>query len=215
MINHDDSNDDILKGYSMLLYFSGSFVLNQPQESCIHDLASSNIFKKMPLASSNPDFIMASSYLNKIDEHAHIDYEEILDDHLRLFGGLGTPTAPPYESVYLSEDHLMFQKPSLEVKRIYETYGWRSSLNGKVPEDHLGIELQFLNLLLEKYHEIEDRICHKELAIDINKFIDNHLGTWIHSWNRDLQKNAASDFYKGIGYLIVASVVDIKSIIRN
>ncbi|TFH36931.1 MAG: hypothetical protein E4G95_05245 [Bacteroidia bacterium] len=213
MINYDGSNNDILKGYCMLLYFSGSFVLNQPQESCIHDLASSNIFKKMPLASSNHNFIMASAYLNKIDDRALIDYEEILNDHLRLFGGLGTPKAPPYESVYLSEEHLMFQKPMLEVKRTYETYGWRSSLNGKVPEDHLGIELQFLNLLLEKYHEIEDGICHNELATDIKKFIDQHLSKWVHLWNRDLQENAASDFYKGIGYLIVASVEDIKSII--
>lgn len=213
MIKYDGSNDDILKGYSMLLYFSGSFILNQPQESCISELASSNIFRKMPLESSNPNFLLAASYLKKIDKHSLVNYEKILDDHLKLFGGMGSPKAPPYESVYMSDEHLMYQKQTTEVKRIYETYGWRSSLNGKVPEDHLGIELQFLNLLLEKYHEIDDSICHNELSKDINKFIDIHLITWIHQWNRNIQQHAASDFYKGIGYLVVACIEDVKTIV--
>ncbi|MEZ5010497.1 MAG: molecular chaperone TorD family protein [Bacteroidales bacterium] len=213
MVKYDGTNDDILKAYSMLLYFSGSFILDQPQESCIYDLASSNIFKKMPVESSNPNFILASSYLNRIDRNAIIDYEAILNDHLKLFGGLGSPKAPPYESVYLSEEHLVFQQQTLEVRKIYESYGWRSSLNGKVPDDHLGIELQFLNLLLEKYHEIDDTICHKELATDINKFIDLHLSKWIFEWNKNLQEHARSDFYKGIGYLVIACVQDIKSIV--
>lgn len=207
------TSNDILKGYSMLLYFGGSFILNQPQESCIYDLAESNILKKMPVESSNHSFMMASAYLNQINSRSPIDFESILDDHLRLFGGMGTPKAPPYESVYLSEEHLMNQKQTQEVKRIYATYGWESTLEGKVPEDHIGIELQFLNLMLEKYLEIDDDACHREVAGDIRKFTDNHLATWLTDWNRDVQKHAKSDFYKGIGYLIVSSVEDIRSII--
>lgn len=213
MIQHSSSNDDILKAYSMMLYFGGSFILNQPEESCICDLAGSNIFKKMPVESDNPNFILASSFLGRIDKTAVIDYEGILDDHLKLFGGLGSPMAPPYESVYLSSEHLMSQKQTIEVKRVYESYGWHSKLNGNIPEDHLGIELQFLTLLLEKLHEIDDGVCEKELIKDINKFIDIHLLSWILDWNRDLQKHARSSFYKGMGYLIVASVQDIKSIV--
>lgn len=213
MNNKNRTSNDILKGYSMLLYFSGSFILNQPLESCIYEIAGSNILKKMPVESSNPGFTMASAYLNQINSNTPVDFESILDDHLKLFGGMGTPKAPPYESVYLSEEHLMNQRQTLEVKRTYATYGWESQLTGKVPEDHLGIELQFLNLMLEKFMEIDDDACHREVASDIRRFTDTHLTPWLADWNRDLQKHARSGFYKGIGYLIVSCVEDIRSLV--
>lgn len=213
MIEYDGKNDDLLKGYSMLLYFSGSFVLDQPLESCVYDLANSNIFKKMPVESSNPNFKMAESYLHGIDSKTNINFEEILNDHLRLFGGLGAPKAPPYESVYLSENQLLFQKQTLELKRIYESYGWSSTGNGKIPDDHIGIEIQFLNLMLEKYFETADGVCHNEITGDIHHFIDAHLISWIVKWNKKLQKHATSNFYKGIGYLLVSCVQDIRTIV--
>jgi TorA maturation chaperone TorD len=213
MNKENRTSNDILKGYSMLLYFSGSFILNQPLESCIYEIAGSNILKKMPVESSNPGFTMASAYLNQINSNTPVDFESILDDHLKLFGGMGTPKAPPYESVYLSEEHLMNQKQTLEVKRTYATYGWESQLTGKVPEDHLGIELQFLNLMLEKFMEIDDDACHREVAADIRRFTDTHLTPWLPDWNRDMQKNAKSNFYKGIGHLIVSCVEDIRSLV--
>ena len=202
-------NGDILKGYSMLLYFAGSFILNEPSDSCIRDLASQDIFRKMPVSSKNPGFMMACSFLNSINSDSAPEFDEILADHLRLFGGGGETLAPPYESVYRSPDHLMNQESAMEVRHIYRTYGWQSSLRGIVPDDHLGIELQFLNLLLEKYSEIEDGVCHKEISSDIKKFIGNHLKPWINDWNRDVQSHAVSSFYKGIGYLVASSVQDI------
>ena len=213
MVASDNDNDNILKGYSMLLYFGGSFILGQPEESSVFELASSDIFKKMPVRSHNPNFILASSFLNKVNENGELDYESILDDHLKLFGGMGVAKAPPYESVYLSHDHLMNQEQTLQVKRIYQTYAWNPSLNGKIPEDHLGIELQFLNMLLEKFIEIDDGVCKREVHTDMIKFIDNHIIKWLPEWNTNLQQNAVSPFYKGIGYLILASIQDVRSLL--
>ena len=84
-----------------------------------------------------------------------------------------------------------------------------SSVEGQIPDDHIGIEIQFLNLMLEKYDELEDNACHRELQKDIKKFIETHIQTWIRDWNNDIQQNAISDFYKGVGYLVVACTQDV------
>ncbi len=209
MINFEENNSDILKGYSMLLYFAGSFILNEPTEDCIKDLVSEDIFKKMPVSSNNPNYILATSFLNNINSSSNIAYDDILADHLNLFGGTGISLAPPYESYYRSKEHLLNQKPATEVKNIYRSYGWKSSLEGQIPDDHLGIEIQFLNLMLEKYYELEDKACKRELQKDIRKFIEIHIQPWIKDWNNDIQQNAISDFYKGAGYLVVACTQDV------
>jgi TorA maturation chaperone TorD len=213
MVEYDGKNDGVLKGYSMLLYFGGSFVLDQPEESCIYDLANGDIFKKMPVESSNPNYLMATSYLHHINSKAAINYEEILNDHLNLFGGMGKPKAEPIESAYLSEKESILKPSSLDAGKRYESYGWNPIINDSKPKDHLGFEIQFLNLMLEKYFEIEDGVCHAELTADIHNFIDQHLIGWVEIWNRKIQDYARSDFYKGVGYLIVASIQDIRSIV--
>jgi TorA maturation chaperone TorD len=209
MINFEENNSDILKGYSMLLYFAGSFILNEPSEECIRDLVAEDIFKKMPVSSNNPNYVLASSFLNQLNSNNKIAYDAILADHLNLFGGSGESMAPPYESYYRSREHLLNQQQAMEVRNIYRSYGWKSSAEGNIPDDHLGIEIQFLNLMLEKYIAIEDNACHRELQKDIKKFIDNHIKPWIRDWNADIQQKAISDFYRGVGYLVVACTQDV------
>lgn len=209
MINFEENNSDVLKGYSMLLYFAGSFILNEPTEGCIKDLVAENLFTKMPVSSNNPNYILASSFLNNLNSSKKVAYDAILADHLNLFGGSGDSQAPPYESYYMSKEHLLNQEQTLEVKNIYRSYGWKSSVEGQIPDDHIGIEIQFLNLMLEKYSELDDEACHLELQKDIKKFIEKHIQPWIRDWNNDIQQSAISDFYKGVGYLVVACTQDI------
>lgn len=209
MMNFEENNSNVLKGYTMLLYFAGSFILNEPSEECIKDLVDAKIFKKMPVSSNNTNYVLASSFLNNLNNTNKIAYDDILADHLNLFGGSGEGSAPPYESFYRSKEHLLNQEQAREVRNIYRSYGWKSSAEGQIPDDHLGIEIQFLNLMLEKYLDIEDNACHRELQKDIKKFIDTHIQAWIKEWNNDVQQNAISDFYRGVGYLVVACTQDV------
>ena len=210
----NDPGNNIIKGYSMLLSFAGTFVLHQPQIGCINDLAGSDIFKQLPVQSNNPDFLRASSYLRSLSKDSVIDYGLIMSDHKSLFGNKASSLAPPYESVYVSNNRHLAEG-QFEVTKIYESYAWISDSADKVQGDHIGIELQFLILLLEKYHEIEDGICKKELTNDLIKFIEKHLDTWIYSWNQRVQINAGSDFYKGIGFLIISCIKDLSHILNT
>ncbi|MEE4116496.1 MAG: molecular chaperone TorD family protein [Marinilabiliaceae bacterium] len=215
MADINQENSDILKGYSMLLYFAGSFILNEPSEECIQDIAAGDLFRKLPVKSKNPNYILASSFLNNINKKSVQDFDEILADYLTLFGSSGFPQAPPFESYY-TESGKVRQDHVPGVHYTYNAYGWQAqpacrqgSGSESVPEDHLGIELQFLNLLIEKKYDTEDDICRKELTRDTRKFIDNHLRPWLSDWNRRMQSSAISNFYKGIGYLVLACVQDV------
>lgn len=209
MIDFEQGNGNILKAYSMLMYFAGSFLLNEPTESCVKDLADNDLFKKMPLRSNNPNYTLASGFLRNISKDNKIDYDLILADYLTLFGSSGIPLAAPFESSYPAYGIKENQEIIPAVHYTYLSYGWQAEKIEEVPDDHLGIEIQFLNLMLEKYNEVDDGICRKELTSDIKKFIDNHLRPWLTPWNRLMQKHASSDFYKGIAYLVLACVQDV------
>ncbi|HCC70272.1 MAG TPA: hypothetical protein DEQ09_03855 [Bacteroidales bacterium] len=207
-------DNNFFPAYNMLLAFAGSFILYEPQKGCISELIDDDLFKKLPVESNNPKFIKAASYLRNIDPEHPLDYDQIIEDHLELFGGKGKPLAPPYGSVYMSVDHL-YDNTSVEVRKLYNAYGWKSRFEGEIPDDHLGIELQFINLLLDKYPQLEDDVCRKEIRSDLAKFIETYIEPWIDEWNKLIQSNAVSDFYKGIGYLTVAGIEDIYATMKK
>lgn len=211
----ENDNTNIFTAYNMLLSFTGSFILYEPQQGCINDLVEQDMLKSLPLESDNPKFILGASYLGKINTEGLFDYDEIINDHLELFGGKGRAYAPPYGSVYMSKDHIMNDKSSTEVRKIYKAYGWQSTMEGTVPADHLGIELQFIILLLSKYPELEDDVCRQEISNDLVKFIDKYISPWINDWNRNIQEHSVSNFYKGIGYLTVACIEDVYSLMKR
>lgn len=203
---------NILKGYNMLLYFSGTMIMFDPSQECIHDFWTKGILKNLPVTSHNPRFILAASQLRQSVKDASDNIKIMRKDFLDLFAGTGNPLAPPYESVYRGKDHLLFDKQTAEVREFYNSYGWESKFKGNIPDDHLGIEMLFLTLMIEKYLEFEDKSCEDEMKIEIRRFIDQHLLSWIPQWNVNIQEHSRTLGYKGIGNLVYASVEDINGL---
>jgi TorA maturation chaperone TorD len=207
-----DKQSDILKGYNMLLYFAGTMIMFDPSQECIHDFWSQGILKSLPVSSHNPRFLKAASQLSQSVDDSNSGVRMMKEDYLTLFTGAGNPLAPPYESVYNSRDHLLFDKQTSEVREFYGAYGWESKFKGKIPDDHLGVELLFLTLMIEKYLDLDDEVCNSEMRVEISRFINLHLLSWVPLWNENIQKHSNTLSYKGIGTLIVACVEDINNI---
>jgi TorA maturation chaperone TorD len=208
-----DKQPNVLKGYNMLLYFAGTMVMFDPSQECIHDFWSKGILKSLPVSSHNPRFIKAASQLHQSVDDKNSSVKMMKEDYLTLFTGTGNPLAPPYESVYRSKDHLLFDKQTSEVREFYKSYGWESKFKGSIPDDHLGIELLFLTLMIEKYLEFEDEACNSEMRNEIRRFIDQHLMSWIPEWNEHVQKHSNTLSYKGIATLILACIEDLNNIL--
>jgi len=197
----------------MLLYFAGTMVMFDPSNECIYDFWTEGILKKLPVRSSNPRFLKAAAQLRASVEDINTTYERMKEDYLQLFSGKGEPTAPPFESVYLAEDHLIFGKHARDVREFYQSYGWTSKFKNHIPDDHIGNELLFLTIMIDKYLEIDDNEYHTEMSKEIMRFIEEHLLSWVPVWNESIQQNAMTAGYKGIGTLIQACAEDIYGIL--
>ncbi len=213
MLSKEELNN-LLKGYNMLLYFSGGMILNEPTDECVADFWNSSRLKRLPVSSSNPRFIKASSLLRNSCSDKEICSRKLSDDYRRLFEAHGTPLAPAYESKFKKypDGH---GKNNDYVTVFYDAYGWESRLRGKIKDDHLGIELLFLTRLIEKYLQLDDEPCRTEMNKEIKRFIKTHILSWIPVWNDAVQKNSRTFCYKGIADLIHASAEDINNILSE
>jgi TorA maturation chaperone TorD len=93
----------------------------------------------------------------------------------RLFVGPAALQAPPYASCYLEPEQQLMGKSTLKVRRLYEMAGLVSSLQGLLPDDHLGVELDAalgLQALAERFDEEEPRALWRY-------FLREHLSSWV------------------------------------
>lgn len=98
------------------------------------------------LSRSGDDLEQACRQLNKLEKSDAapadaMDWETAEFAFNRLFVGPMAPEAPPYASCYLEEEPRLMGESTLEIRRIYEMAGLSSPLQGSLPDDHLGLEL--------------------------------------------------------------------------
>jgi TorA maturation chaperone TorD len=203
---------NVLKGYNMLLYFAGSMIMYEPSEECVTDFWTNGVLKNLPVSSSNPNFIKAASQLRESCIEKSVCGKMLHEDYKRLFSESDSKLAPAHESLYGKNKLKSVNKPA-NVSEFYNSYGWESKFKGKIDDDHLGVELLFLTLLVDKYLVLDDEVCNIEMGIEIRRFIDLHLLSWIPEWNRLVQDNSKTLCFKGIGTLILACTEDIFSIL--
>ncbi|MDF2631063.1 MAG: dmsD 1 [Symbiobacteriaceae bacterium] len=111
----------------------------------------------------------------------------------RLFVGPGKLPAPPYESVWQSDDRLLVQSAMTEVRSCYRAHGVQNT--HPEPDDHLALELEFYTLLQRRFLD-GDRPAH-QLAAQ-HHFLTHHLSIWLPAFCEAVQTHAASPFYRNL-----------------
>ena len=208
-MNFESNQHNILKGYNMLLYFAGSMIMFEPSEECVFDFWGNSILKKLPVKSSNPNFVKAASQLRDSYEDKSLSGEMIREDFIRLFANEDLNLAPAYESLYNYGEKKNSGRLSESVTEFYNSYGWVSKFKGKIKDDHLGIEILFLTRLIDKYIMLDDNSCRVEMRKEIQRFIEQHILSWIKEWNQKVQAHSNTSCFKAIGTLILACSEDI------
>ena len=132
---------------------------------------------------------------------------ELRIDYVRAFigdGTDGTSAAYPFESVYTSERHLRMQDARDEVLAIYRSEGLNKCEDWHDDEDHLALELEFMQFLCDKMAdavEANDEARAFELLATQNGFLNAHLCNWVPLMNDDMRKLAKTGLYKGLASL--------------
>lgn len=128
-------------------------------------------------------------------------------DYVRTFIGHGVDAfsaAYPYESVYTSEKRLMMQDARDEVLAIYRSQGLDKQETWKEAEDHLALELEFMQILANRTVDAL-KADDEDTAIDLlttqKNFLEDHLMAWVPMMTSDMRRFAKTDLYRGLASL--------------
>ncbi|MGV0950673.1 MAG: TorD/DmsD family molecular chaperone [Azonexus sp.] len=115
--------------------------------------------------------------------------------------------ASPYESVWLSDEHLACDRSMFELREIYAAAGWQVSDWRSRFDDHLVLQLQYLRQVLASAATMETmarghaatgpRVDPEKLAV----FIDQHLGYWLPDWAQRVSAHCNTAFYAALAEL--------------
>jgi len=125
-------------------------------------------------------------------------------DYERLFVGPDHLLAAPWESVYVSRDHLMFDTQTLDVRAVYQQFGMPIPNLHTEPDDHIGLELRFVAYLCSAgLNALEQGQSHllRRFENTIHHFLVEHLLVWSDQFLANVIEHAQTDFYRGAAYL--------------
>lgn len=142
-------------------------------------------------------------------EAMKLDLADRSDDHLerlavvfnRVFFGMGPRTAQkafPYESVYTSSEGLMMQEAYTLAVSAYREKRLAKNPAFPEPEDHLAVELAFMQSLCDRAAAALDGGNEEEaerLFTEQRAFLGDHLLTWIGRFAADAKQSAEEGFY--------------------
>ena len=118
----------------------------------------------------------------------------------------GACTASPYESVWLTDEHLTCQLPMFELRARYEKAGlvvddWR-----KRYDDHFVLQFQYLAHCLR----------HNTLSLEqIGGFLDEHVGHWFPDFAKAVAQRGDTDFYRGLAVITAGWLAQCRTLIED
>jgi TorA maturation chaperone TorD len=125
-------------------------------------------------------------------------------DYERLFVGPNSMLAPPYESVYLTMERLIFDGPTFEVRAAYRSLGMQAPSFNREPDDHIGLEFSFLSLLCTRALDAAERGDQPAVESVLEaqrRFLSEHLLRFGAECLGLVEANAQTIFYQGVGAL--------------
>lgn len=140
-----------------------------------------------------PTAEVLEAFLALFPEYGPVDVQAVEQDYLRLFVGVGTPLAPPWESTWANDARLLFQRETLDVRYWYRSAGLQLTRLHHDPDDHIGLELEFAGLLLERGD-----------AQTAAAFVREHPLAWADRWVDAVKANARCEFYAAVAAAALA-----------
>ena len=129
------------------------------------------------------------------------DWDEFTEklnlEYTRLFEGPGAIPAPPYASFYLNGGQLMGPE-TIAVRRKYVTWGIASVNMGKVPDDHIALELAFMGYLSDQAGEAlvnKDETGYAALLEAQIDFLGGHVLTWMPKFFSEMLRAQPDEFF--------------------
>ncbi|MBW1803078.1 MAG: molecular chaperone TorD family protein [Deltaproteobacteria bacterium] len=151
---------------------------------------------------------------NFFDENRKEINETMITDlakaYASLFLGVGHQTIGLCESVYKSDQGLLFQSSHFEVQEAYQKIGMAKSHEFHEPADHIAVELSYMAQLCRLIGEsMTNERGQAAQYLELQKaFCKKHLLSWVPDFTRKVIEDASSSFYSSMGYLLNGFIQD-------
>ena len=176
----------------------------EADETLLNELHNTRFRTSTGNASVDEGHRLIATYLSGMWENTQT---ELAADYLRVFFGHGYnghAAAYPFESVYTSEKRLLMQSARDEVLALYRSAGLDKQDTWKEGEDHLALELEYMQVLADR---TTHALCKgdQDEAVALTKrqenFLQDHLLSWVPLMSAEMKRFAKTDFYQGLAYL--------------
>lgn len=120
--------------------------------------------------------------------------EALVWEYRRLFVGPAKMPCPPWGSVYIDRDCVVFGESTLALRAWMRKTGIKRLGDEKTPEDHIGLMLALMAWIAQEKPEL------------LKEFLINHLLPWSSHYLEQLDEAAQHPFYKGLAQIAKASL---------
>jgi len=197
------SYEEYFKTISVVLDLFSKLFLVQPTQKILTLLKSSGILNSFPIPVLSEE---GESALNVLQEciSKNNSLEMIREDYLKLFAGLDNVLAPPYASVFLDENKLLFDKSTLLARSYYKKHQIEVEEFNQVPDDHIGLLLQFLSISCHRISNVIKKNNEQILQIlinDVSFILNNLLLSWIQLFEERIKIYSCSNYYVSVVFL--------------
>ena len=213
---------DTLTGQMLSFSMLAKLIYGYPEIKWIDALIAEDVFADAPFAATQPEVIAG---LNLLQTWSHANrggitldsFDALRIDCMRLFIGPDKFFAPPWESMSFCEEQLVFQQQTLQVRDWYARYGLELINLHREPDDHIGLELEFIAHLAKlglAALEANDTKRFDELLQAQKQFLTEHPLQWAIQWTQLVEKNAQTEFYRGVALLARGSLIELAALLQ-
>ena len=193
--------DALAMGFAVL----GRLHQDPPDEDPLESLPS--LHRDWPLA-LDPSTVKGLDHLLACVE-ARESALTIRRDHSRLYGRAAAAKVSPYESVHRGRDGLVFDDETLVVRAAYRALSLHAPRLNREPDDHIGLELNFMAQTCDKALEALDADRPSEATQYIavgSRFFEKHLSQWAPRMLESAAVAAETHFMKGVCCLTLGAL---------
>lgn len=212
-----ESTEEYFRTFSLVLDLFSKLFLIEPNQEMLSTLNGSGLLNSFPLPSISEE---ESSTLLEIEKciNQKKSIELIKGDFLKLFIGLDNVFAPPYASVYLDKEKLLFDKSTLLARSYYTKHKIEVEEYNQIPDDHLGLLLQFISISCNR---ISDVIKNKNEQVfqiilkDLSFVLDKLVLSWIQLFKERIKTYSTTTYYLSIASLTENTLLLLQKLITN
>ena len=150
-----------------------------PDDGCLVRLAGVGLRESVALLDDDEDTLsrLLAGAAKTADE---LGCDGATGEFENAFYGIGSKIHP-YESVFRSDENLLYQLCTLEVRATYRELGFEVPQHTQFPDDSFALEFEFMHKACEKAATAlasgDVELC--QLAVRmLQRFIQQHVGTW-------------------------------------